>query len=140
MEHQPYELFAVGCDGDPRRLRPDGRYLDPLHVPWGRARRGEQADRLSPESLIPASSALRGTSWSTTAGHAPSVGICFSNPRSALDAVGTLVPPPEWVWQRDPVAQTAVDGEGDIWVLTQTPVFNIAFAEIPAARLHAAFR
>jgi hypothetical protein len=52
----------------------------------------------------------------------------------------TLVPPPEWVWQRDPVAQTAVDGEGDIWVLTQTPAFTIAFAEIPSAQLHAAFR
>lgn len=50
----------------------------------------------------------------------------------------TLVRPPEWVWLRDPVAQTAVDGEGDIWILTQTPAFNIAFAEITAAQLHSA--
>jgi hypothetical protein len=58
------------------------------------------------------------------------------NPESTTT---TLVPPPKWIWQRDPVDQIVVDGEGNIWILSATPGSSIAFAEITPALLRSTF-
>jgi hypothetical protein len=51
----------------------------------------------------------------------------------------TLVPPPKWIWQRDGVQQIVSDGDGDVWILTETPSSNTAFAEITAAQVRSEF-
>ena len=58
---------------------------------------------------------------------------------AATTTTTTLVPPPKWIWERDRVQQLVSDDEGDLWILTGTPASSIAFAEITAAQLHAAF-
>jgi hypothetical protein len=63
-------------------------------------------------------------------------GGCNMNPESTTT---TLVPPPKWIWQRDPVDQIVVDGEGNIWILSATPGSSIAFAEITPALLRSTF-
>ncbi len=67
-----------------------------------------------------------------------SCGGCFQ-PGSTTTTTTTLVPPPKWIWERDRVQQVVSDDEGDLWILTGTPASSIAFAEITATQLHAAF-
>jgi hypothetical protein len=72
------------------------------------------------------------------------INCCGSPPgpetsKSTTTSTTTLVPPPKWIWERDHVEQVVSDGEGDLWILTHTPASSIAFAEITAAQLHAAF-
>ena len=62
-----------------------------------------------------------------------------SPPGRATTTTTTLVPPPKWIWRRDSDQQIVSDRVGDLWILTQTPASGIAFAEITAAQLHAAF-
>ena len=63
---------------------------------------------------------------------------CFPPGRSTTTTT-TLVPPPKWIWERDADQGVVNDHEGDLWILTQTPATGIAFAEITAAQLRAAF-
>jgi hypothetical protein len=60
-------------------------------------------------------------------------------PGKSTTTTTTSVPPPKWLWERDRVQQVVSDGEGDLWILTETPASSIAFAEITAAQVHAAF-
>jgi hypothetical protein len=66
-------------------------------------------------------------------------GGCLPIPGKSTTTTTTSVPPPKWLWERDRVQQVVSDGEGDLWILTETPASSIAFAEITAAQVHAAF-
>lgn len=66
-------------------------------------------------------------------------GGCGLNTGKSTTTTTTLVPPPKWIWERDGVQQVVSDSEGNLWILTETPASSIAFAEITAAQVHAAF-
>lgn len=143
-----YRPEFVTAAGEARRVPAD--FTLPPGGQWAQNAEGGGPNRLT---LLPHGLIARPIDHGLVEVASPARSVLFETPRQRyrnlpIECGGclqqsttttTLVPPPKWIWQRDGVQQIVSDGDGDVWILTETPSSNTAFAEITAAQVRSEF-